>query len=196
MAREMVVRCTAWMLAPWSGGMCGQSWRRATDGASGHALGLGDVVLRAKYQLLKSDVVDIAGAFLTKLATGSHRDFLGTGTTTLRPLLVLSRTLFDLVTPHLNIGYEFNLDRGNQSAMEYVVGLDVGTAKFTVAADLLGSHEPAGNGIGEDILNGSLGLKWNPWKQFLVSANAQVPLNRKSGLRSDLILTFGAEYSF
>lgn len=40
-----------------------------------------------------------------------------------------------------------------------------------------------------------MGVKWNPWKQFLVSANAQVPVNR-SGLRSDLILTFGAEYNF
>lgn len=88
------------------------------------------------------------------------------------------------------------MGRGNQSAMEYAIGFDVGTAQFTVVGDLIGSHEPAGNGIGEDILNGSLGFKWNPWKQFLVSVNAQVPFNRKSGLRSDLILTFGAEYSF
>ena len=29
-----------------------------------------------------------------------------------------------------------------------------------------------------------LGVKWNPWKQLLVLANAQVPLNRNSGLRS------------
>jgi len=166
------------------------------DAASGYALGLGDVVLRAKYALVKSDVIDISGAFLTKLATGKHKDFLGSGTTTLRPFLVVSRTLFDVLTPHLNIGYEFNLDRGHQSAVSYAVGFDVGTATWTVAGDLLGNHEPGGDGIGDHILTGSLGVKWNPWKQLLVSANAQVPLNRKSGLRSDLILTFGAEYSF
>ena len=119
---------------------------------------MGDIVLRAKYRLLKSDVIDIAGAFLTKLATGSHRDFLGTGTTTLRPFLVLSRTLFNVVTPHLNIGYEFNLDRGHQSAVEYAIGCDVGTATWTVAGDPLGSHEPAGDGIGDNILTGSLGV--------------------------------------
>jgi hypothetical protein len=166
------------------------------DAAHGYAFGLGDVVLRAKYSLLKSDVIDVSGAFLTTLATGNHQDFLGSGATTLRPFLVLSRTLFDVLTPHLNIGYEFNLDRGHQSAVQYALGFDVGTPTWTVAGELLGSHEPAGDGIGDYILNGSLGVKWNPWKQLLVLANAQVPLNRNSGLRSDLILTFGAEYSF
>jgi hypothetical protein len=166
------------------------------DAAHGHAFGLGDVVLRAKYSLLKGDVIDVSGAFLTSLATGNHEDFLGSGATTLRPFLVLSRTLFEVLTPHLNIGYEFNLDRGHQSAVQYALGVDVGTATWTVAGEILGSHEPAGDGIGDHILNGSLGVKWNPWKQLLVLANAQVPFNRNSGLRSDLILTFGAEYSF
>ena len=166
------------------------------DAAHGYAFGLGDIVLRAKYSLLKGELIDVSGAFLTKLATGKHQDFLGTGATTLRPFLVLSRTLFDVLTPHLNIGYEFNLKRGHQSALEYVLGVDVGTATWTVAGELLGSYEPAGDGIGDDILNGSLGVKWNPWKQLLVLANAQVPLNRNVGLRSNLILTFGVEYSF
>ena len=166
------------------------------DAASGHALGLGDIVLRAKYHLLTSDVIDISGAFLTTVATGDHADFLGSGATTLRPFIVLSRTLFDIVTPHLNIGYEFNLERGHQSAVQYALGFDLGTATWTVAGEFLGSHEPAGDGIGDHILTGSLGVKWNPWKQLLVSGNAQVPLNRKSGLRSDLMLTFGVAYSF
>jgi hypothetical protein len=166
------------------------------DAAHGYAFGLGDVVLRAKYSLLKGGVIDVSGAFLTTLATGNHQDFLGSGATTLRPFLVLSRTLFDMLTPHLNIGYEFNLDRGHQSAVQYALGVDVGTPTWTVAGEILGSHEPAGDGIGDNILNGSFGVKWNPWKQLLVLANAQVPFNRNSGLRSDLILTFGAEYSF
>ena len=76
------------------------------------------------------------------------------------------------------------------------LAVDVGTATWTVAGEILGSYEPAGDGIGDNILNGSLGVKWNPWKQLLVLANAQVPLNRNVGLRSNLILTFGAEYSF
>ena len=166
------------------------------DSASGHASGIGDVVLRAKYHLLKDEPVDIAGAVLAKLATGDHEDFLGTGTTTVRPFLVVSRTLFKLITPHINIGYAFNLDRWHQSALEYAVGVDVGTAKWTVAGELLGSYEPSGDGIGDTILNGAFGAKWNPWKQLLLLANVQIPLNRQSGLRSNLVLTFGAEYGF
>ena len=165
------------------------------DAASGNATGLGDIVLRAKYLLLKSDTVDVAGSVLAKLATGDAKNFLGTGTTTLRPFLVFSRTLFDVFTPHINIGYEFNLDRNDKNAVKYAVGFDVGIKKFTVAGDVLGSNEPKGNGIGENIYTGSLGLKWNPWKQFLLSTNAQLPLNR-AGLRSNLITTFGVEYTF
>lgn len=166
------------------------------DAASGHASGIGDVVLRAKYHLIKDEPVDLSGAILARLATGDHKDFLGAGTTTVRPFLVLSRTLFKLVTPHLNIGYAFNLDRWHQSALEYAVGIDVGTARWTVAGELLGSYEPAGDGIGDTILNGAFGVKWNPWKQLLLLANAQVPFNRQSGLRSNLVLTFGVEYGF
>jgi hypothetical protein len=166
------------------------------DSASGHASGIGDVVLRAKYHLFKGEPVDVSGAVLAKLATGDHEDFLGTGTTTVRPFLVVSRTLFEIITPHINIGYAFNLDRWKQNALEYVVGVDVGTDKWTVAGELLGSYEPAGDGIGDTILNGAFGVKWNPWKQLLLLANVQVPFNRQSGLRSNLVLTFGAEYGF
>ena len=51
------------------------------DAAHGYAFGLGDIVLRAKYSLLKGELIDVSGAFLTKLATGKHQDFLGTGAT-------------------------------------------------------------------------------------------------------------------
>ncbi|MBI2876398.1 MAG: transporter [Candidatus Tectomicrobia bacterium] len=165
------------------------------DIARGSATGLGDIVLRAKYHLLKSEVVDIAGVVLARLETGDERDFLGTGATTLRPFLVLSRTLFGKLTPHLNIGYEFNLDRRDKNAIRYALGFDAGTPWLTVAGDLLGIHESNGDGIGDDLVTASLGAKWNPWKKFLLSGNLQFPLN-KDGLRSNLIATFGVEYAF
>lgn len=165
------------------------------DAARGHATGLGDLVLRAKYHLLKSDLVDIAGVVLSRLATGDEKDFLGTGTTTLRPFLVFSRTLFGKVTPHLNIGYEFNLDRHDKNSLRYALGFDAGTPRWTVAGDVLGSHELDGDGIGDDLVTASLGVKWNPWKKLLLSGNFQFPLN-KEGLRSNLTATFGVEYAF
>lgn len=165
------------------------------DSASDRATGLGDIVVRAKYHLLQSQVLDMAGAVLTKLATGDEENFLGTGTTTIRPFLIFSRTFFNLFTPHLNIGYEFNIDRSDQNSLEYVVGFDLGRQRFTLAGELLGSYEPDGDGVGDDILNGSFGIKWNPFKQFLFSGNVLFPLN-DDGLRSNFILTFGAEYNF
>lgn len=171
------------------------------DRASGEAIGIGDIVLRAKYHLIKSDLVDFAGALLVKLATGDEDNFLGTGTTTVRPFLVLSRTFdkFPLpslsFTPHLNVGFEFNVDRSDQSAVEYVIGFDVGTKRFIVAVELIGSHEPNGDGIGDNILNAAVGLKWNPFKRFVLAGNVQVPLNY-DGLRSYVIPTVGVEYSF
>lgn len=166
------------------------------DRVFGSATGIGDIVLRAKYHLLKHEELDIAGTLLAKLDTGDEKNFLGTGTTTLRPFLVLSRTFLGILTPHLNMGYEFDLTRRERSSVEYALGFDVGTQKFSLAGELLGSHRPDGTGIGDDILTGSVGLKWNPFKQLLLIGNVQFPLNRKVGLRSNAITTLGLEYSF
>lgn len=167
----------------------------ARDAARGSATGLGDIVLRAKYHLIKSPLLDMATALLLTLPTGEEDNFLGTGDVTVRPFLIFSRTFFEVLTPHINIGYEFNTGHSHHSALEYVLGIDAGIKRFTVAGALLGSYEPDGDGIGDHILNASLGIKWNPVGQLLLAANVQLPLN-DNGLRSDLITTFSLEYSF
>lgn len=174
---------------------------RLVDEASDEATGLGDIVLRAKYHVLKSRVADVAAAVLAKLETGDEDNFLGTGDTTVRPFVIVSRTFFDVVfpglslTPHLNLGYELNVDDSQQNALEYVLGFDVGVERFAVAGEMIGTHQVDGDGIGDDLLNASVGFKWNPVQLFIVSANVQFPLN-DDGLRSNIITTFGVEYSF
>jgi Putative MetA-pathway of phenol degradation len=165
------------------------------DKKSGDATSIGDIVLRAKYHLHKGPVADIAGALWLKLPTGDEDNFLGTGTTTLRPFLIVSRTFFDVFTPHLNLGYEIDFDRGHQDALHYILGFETGIEKFSVVVDLLGKYKPNGNGVGDHTLTGSFGGKWNPFKQFVMFLNFQVPLNEQ-GLRSNLITTVGAEYTF
>ncbi len=164
------------------------------DAASDSATGIGDVVLRVKYHYLKSDTNNIAGALLIKTETGNERDFLGTGDTTVRPFLIYSHS-FGAFTPHVNLGYEFNLDTSDENSVEYAIGSDYGGEKFTVAAAVIGSHELNGDGIGDDIVSGALGVKWGLVKDLILSANVLVPLN-DSGLRSDLITTLAVEYSF
>lgn len=175
------------------------------DSASDSAIGLGDLVLRAKYRFLEDGPVDIAGVFITQLATGDEDNFLGTGNTSFRPFLVMSRAFTDdiftfglmdiVVTPHLNLGYEFNTGRYHQSAVESVVGFDAGTPKFTFAAEVLASNETDGDGIGDDIVDTSLGFKWTPLKNLFVSGNVILPLN-DAGLRADVIPTVSLEYVF
>ena len=164
------------------------------DERQSSATGVGDVILRAKYHLLDGSLVDLAGAFLARLGTGDARNFLGTGTTSLRPVLIVSRTFAGVFTPHINIGYDFNVDQGSRNAMEYAAGFEVGSEQFTVGFDLLGTYRPR-DANGTHIVNGSLGGKWNPFRQFVLFLNAQIPFN-DAGLRSNLITTFGAEYSF
>lgn len=171
------------------------------DEASDDATGLGDIILRVKYYMIKSALVDVAAAVLAKLETGDADNFLGTGDTTVRPFVVVSRTFFDLplpgfnVTPHLNLGYEFNVAHQHQNSLEYVLGFDVGTPWLVVAGEVMGSHELDGDGIGDNLVNASVGIKWNPLQRFILAANVQFPLNH-DGLRSHVIPTFGMEYSF
>ena len=108
---------------------------------------------------------------------------------------MVSRTFFDVFTPHLNLGYAIDFDRGHQDALHYILGFETGIEKFSVVVDVLGKYKPNGNGVGDHTLTGSFGGKWNPCKQFVMFLNFQVPLNEQ-GLRSNLITTVGAEYTF
>lgn len=166
------------------------------DSASGTAFGLGDIVLRAKYHLVKSKLVDMSGALLIKTPSGDEDDFLGTGDLTIRPFFILSNTYFKKFTPHINVGYEFNLDDGKRNALEYVVGFELGLFRdFTTLADVIGSYEPDGDGIGDNIVNLSVGVRWNLFARFILSANTILPLNDQ-GLRADVIPTLAVEYTF
>jgi hypothetical protein len=80
--------------------------------------------------------------------------------------------------------------------LEYALGFDFGVLqRFTIIWDLLGSHELQGDGIGDHILNTAIGVKWNPFAQFVVTANIQLPLN-DDGLRARVIPTFVVEHTF
>lgn len=164
------------------------------DRASGHARGIGDVLLRAKYHWIKGDGHNLAAALQVKTATGDEEDFLGTGESTVRPLLIYSRT-FGSFTPHINLGYEFNLDDSNQNSLEYAAGFDYGTERVTFAVSILGSREYDGDDIADTIVNGAAGVKWNPFGNYILTANVLVPLN-DDGLRSDFISTVAFERNF
>lgn len=164
------------------------------DSRSGSASGIGDVVLRAKYNLVDGgDGLSLAAAALAQFGTGDRDDFLGTGDSVIRPFIAAARPLFGSFTPHVNVGYEFNLDRDSRSAFEYTVGFDAGSSKWTFAGELIGSHEPDGDGIGDDVVDTAWGVKWNPAGKVLLGLNSRFSLN-DAGLRSTFAATLTAEY--
>jgi hypothetical protein len=75
-----------------------------TVGHSGHATGLGDIVLRTKYHLLRAADGGLAVALDVRLPTGDKDNLLGAGGTQTKILLVASdeRGRFGR---HVNIGY-------------------------------------------------------------------------------------------
>jgi hypothetical protein len=166
----------------------------ATDQASG----IGDVLLRTKYNFVRDreNLPDMAAAAQVRLPTGNEADLLGTGETTILAMFVASKAI-GRFEPHMNIGYEAWTDHSDLSAVRYVVGVDAQVVPaLTTAVELIGQWRPNGPGIGDNILDLAIGAKWNVLRTFLLNANLQFPLNKSEGLRANVIWTVGAEYTF
>jgi outer membrane putative beta-barrel porin/alpha-amylase len=169
-----------------------------TSTGGGDETGIGDVILRTKYNLLRDrpELPDLAIVGDIKLPTGDEDELLGTGDTNFRALIVLSRT-FGLFTPHTNFGYEWTTGGSEQNNVRYVVGFDARVLpSVTLSADVIGRWEPSGDGIGDSIVDLGLGGKWNIFRTFLLNGGVQLPLNRNQGLRANVIWTVGIENTF
>jgi len=164
------------------------------DTASGDASGLGDIILGAKYYWIDQDMYDVAAALRVKFDTGDEDNFLGTGDTRIRPMIIATRELSEIVTAHINAGFEYNTDSDKDNRWLYSFGLDSGDSKFTAAFDILGRHDIDGDGIGDDKIDAGIGVKWSPVDNFILAGNMLFPLNRDEGLRSDVITTLSLEY--
>jgi len=166
----------------------------------GDETGLGDIILRTKYNFLRhyDDLIpDMAFLVELKLPTGDEERLLGTGGTNVTGLLVASRTYARWFTPHVNLGYEIDTKDTQQNAIRYALGFDARLLpELTLAAGIIGRAKPDGSGTGDHIVDLSLGVKWNPIKSLILRTNVQIPLDKNSGLRADFIPTVGIEYIF
>ena len=153
-------------------------------------------------------------------ATGDAENFLGTGSSTFRAMLIASTIMGDF-GPHLNVGYERRNSDLDADQIDLYVGYDQKIAQgLTLATDFMGEFEvggtiqelqyrrfvslerPAGtvvrtinltnipNFSHDNNLNVSVGLKFSPKPEFILIGNVIAPLN-EGGLRSDYIATAG-----
>lgn len=198
---------------------------------SGSASGVGDVVLRGKFQLVRGERGGLSIAEDLRLPTGEERDLLGTGATQAKTFLIGSLHL-GTFSPHVNAGYTWSSNTDDDTEIpdeiSYTAGFDWAVSpRMTFAVDVLGRNfvnsrvvrvvdatfqantNPGGPPnivtatfprlVAEEgdsnALLGSVGLKINPFGNFLLTVNGLFRLNRE-GLQDDFAPLVGVDWSF
>jgi hypothetical protein len=194
------------------------------DPVRGAKLGVGDLLLRAKYRLLSADALHVALGLGLSLPTGSEDDFQGTGTVEVAPFVYLSRAAIPLGTvvrlqPFLQGGVTLDADDVGRSEPRWGVGVDVGIGeRATLGLAVLGRHAlarigppgftdaPRTDGSTQplfgiapgrpDFYDFSIGGRIAVWHDTVIAfANVLVPLN-DDGFRADAIPLVGVEAAF
>ena len=175
-----------------------------TARTSDESTGIGDLLLRAKYNFYRQPPLAMAAILELRLPTGDEDELRGVGSVRVRPVFVASGSLFG-VAPHVNLGFDLGDSDVVDNEFLYKVGFDWPIiSRVTFAFDLLGRYVLDNNRIkaGSDprslkkaddhIVDAAIGFKFNLWQTLLLSFNVLVPLN-DTGLRDDIALTFGIE---
>ncbi len=189
--------------------------------------GIGDVAARIKYRFTDSNSLTGMAVLLdVRLPTGDTDDFLGSGKTTGRIIVIGSHAVGNF-TPHINTGFnyrnsdiqsdKFELNLGFDHvilpnlvfAFEFLGAFDLDTSKtpqiFEGSETITGvadvevdlSNAPVRNN--DNRLDVAFGTRWAP--VLTQSLQVQLLLNvmvplQNGGLRSDIAPTFGASISF
>jgi hypothetical protein len=164
----------------------------------GRTFGIGDVLLRTKYNFITDHEWMPATAFGAQIAlpTGDADNLMGTDSTRVSALLIMAKK-YGMFMPHINFGHDWVVQDHEQNSLRYVFGFDVNpTDTMTVAFDVLGRWEYDGDGIGDSPIDLALGTKLAVKEDMNVNVNVIVPANRDEGLRAAYTLIFGLELTF
>lgn len=194
----------------------------ASRTVNGSSFGIGDVAVRTKLGVRRTESSGLALLGEARFATGSEEDLLGAGGFSARGLAVISGRAGNF-SPHANVGYAYHSksdDRLWNDALLATAGFDHQMSeRVTLAVDVVSELQ-----IGEsklllpgpvtltspyqrtiqptripdqrdDIVNGSVGAKFTLPRGFTVVGNALVPLNR-GGMRPNVIYTTAVELNF
>jgi len=192
--------------------------------ASGSASGLGDVLVRGKFNLVGTPNAGAGIGADLRVPSGDEKNMLGTGATQLRIFFIGSGGT-GKATGHVNAGFTAS-DKSASNQVNFVGGVEyAATPTVTVVADLLGrtlvdagrvidvtSPHPFQQGptapvettqlesvaIASGNVTAALataGVKFNPGGNLLISAHVLFPLH-SAGLKSGVTPVVGFEYSF
>jgi hypothetical protein len=183
--------------------------------ASVDASGVGDLVLRAKYNAVRRGGTGLAIGAEARLPTGAEENLLGAGELSVKPRLIGS-VEYGRVSAHSELGYSFGeLSR----ELDYAGAIAVAAgSRVTFIGEMLGRRLESGGRIIETVaphprlvgvetirLTGVPeatyrvlavgGVKWNVADTWLVSASVLRPMT-STGLTGNIIPSVGIEYSF
>jgi hypothetical protein len=191
----------------------GRELVQATGSAS--ASGIGDIVVRAKYNVLRDGGSGLAVAGEASLPTGNEEDLLGTGRTSLTPSLIGSYE-GERVGIHAELGYSFH---GVSNTLGYAVAVTVvAVPRLTIVGELSGlrlgglgrlaqTTQPHPGLVGVDTIRltgveqttdrilAVAGFKWNIAETWLLTANVRRPLT-DVGLNASWVPTITFDYAF
>ena len=172
---------------------------------TGTAVGIGDVVARAKFRLLpKATPFDTAVLADVSLPTGDKQNFLGTGEVRTKLTFVASTAIRNLI-PHVNVGYEANWGESKLNAIDYRFGSEYAVRPtLTLSGEVLGVVRPNASKlfqttalegqtlIGRSEIDGAFGGKWQISKNRALLFNLLFPLN-DAGVRASSVVTIGVQ---
>jgi hypothetical protein len=186
---------------------------QATGSAS--ASGLGDIVMRAKYNVVRDGGSGLSIAAEARLPTGKEEDLLGAGRASLTPRVIGSYE-GGRIGVHGNLGYSF---RDVTDTLGYAVAVTVvAVSRLTLIGELSGLRldgvgrlaeisqpHPALAGVDTirlasvaqttDRIDAVAGFKWNIANTWLVTANVRRPLT-DVGLNAEWVPTVTFDYAF
>jgi hypothetical protein len=111
---------------------------------SGSADGIGDILVRAKYNLKNSDSAGFAAALDVRLPTGDEENLLGSGATQTKLFLVGALRPSRRFAPRATVGYTLSSGGSDfigelPDEIDYSVGFDAGLhSRVSFAADFIG----------------------------------------------------------
>jgi hypothetical protein len=191
----------------------GRALIQATGSAS--ASGLGDIVLRAKYNLVRSGGSGLAVSAESQLPTGNTENLLGAGRATIRPRAIASFER-DRMATYGDVGYSLG---GLSDELDYRGAVTItASPRLTLIGEVLGRRlasfrsltqtttpHPTLAGVDTIRLTGVqeasarisavAGLKWNVTGPWLISANLQRPLT-SAGLNARWVPVVSLDYAF
>ena len=183
--------------------------------ASVDASGVGDLVLRAKYNTLRHGGTGVAVGLEARLPTGAEENLFGAGEVSVKPR-VIGSVEYGRVSAHSEFGYAFG---GLSRELHYAGAVAMAASpRVTLLAELLGRRFESGGRITDTVaahprlagvetirLTGVPeatyraiavgGIKWNVAATWLVSASVLRPVT-STGLTTDVIPSVVIEYSF